>query len=140
MALVINRRNAAEADLSLTLPNPSDQAALVQAINAGVNSALEDRLVIAVAARHPYADRLFQSATPAAVPFGPFTETLPKVSDTSIDTAGPTVDSGSRRQQRLSTQWCAYPRSRRALCRGELRRSPAILLRVCDCKSVPIRA
>jgi hypothetical protein len=34
---------------------------------------------VAVAALHPYAERLFQTATPGAVPFGPFTETLPPV-------------------------------------------------------------
>jgi hypothetical protein len=96
MALVVNRRNAAEADQPLTLPNPADQAALQQAIEAGVNTALEDRLVIAVAARHPYADRLFQSVTPGAVPFGAFTETLPPVEEERFIYRYRRADAGQR--------------------------------------------
>jgi hypothetical protein len=50
---------------------------VVAAVGAGASDKLEDRLAVAIAARHPYADRIFQYASPTSIPFGPFDETLP---------------------------------------------------------------
>jgi len=77
MALVVNRKDPSDTDRPLTLPNPDDQASAVAAVADGSSAALEDRLVVRIAALHPYADRLFQAATTVPLPFGPFDETLP---------------------------------------------------------------
>ena len=77
VATVVNRRTPSETNHPIQLANPSDQAAVIAAVQAGSSDQLEDRLAVAVAARHAYADRLFQSATPKAVPFGSFDESLP---------------------------------------------------------------
>lgn len=84
LATVVNRRDPGEADIPVTLPNPDDHASVIAAVEAGVNSALEDRLAVRLASIHPYADRLFQLATPAAVAFAPFDETLAPTEDRHI--------------------------------------------------------
>lgn len=84
VALVVERRDPAETDRPLTLPNVADQAAAVAAVRAGSNLALEDRLAVQLAAMHPYADRLFRSATSEPVAFGPFEQTLPPAEERYI--------------------------------------------------------
>jgi hypothetical protein len=75
-AVVVNRHDPSEVNVPLTLPNPDDNAAVIAAVESGSSEGLEDRLAVKVASMHPYSDRLFQLATSAAIPFGPFDETL----------------------------------------------------------------
>lgn len=76
-ATVVNRRAPDETDQEIVLPNPSDQAALVAAIETGDANRVDDRFVTYLAGVHPYADRLFTAATSAPVPFATFTHAVP---------------------------------------------------------------
>jgi hypothetical protein len=70
-------RNSGQPAMPISLPNPDDHASVVAAVQEGASEALEDRLAVRLAADHPYASTLFQAATPSAVPFAPFNQTLP---------------------------------------------------------------
>jgi hypothetical protein len=77
MALAIEPRDDTEVDMEVDVPNPSDRAAIIAALNEPNIKALEDRFVVYLAGSHPYRDRLFESVTEDPIPFGPFRETLP---------------------------------------------------------------
>lgn len=77
MATAIDPRNAAETDVEVVVPNPVDRAAIRAALAGGSVDALDDRFVVFLAGSHPYADRLFEPVTPAAVLFGAVPEALP---------------------------------------------------------------
>lgn len=76
MGSVIDRRNNAEVDSEIVVPNPNDQNAIISALTGARTDELEDRFVVFLAGSHPYRDRLFEPATEAPIPSGPFQETL----------------------------------------------------------------
>jgi hypothetical protein len=76
-ATVVNRRAPNESEQEIVLPNPSDQAALIAAIETGDADRVDDRFVTYLAGIHRYADRLFTAATSAPVPFATFTDVVP---------------------------------------------------------------
>ena len=78
--LVAEAGDASDTDqpaVPLSLANPDDQALMVAAVQQGDSELLENRLAVRIAAIHPYAGTLFQSATASPVSFAPFKQVLP---------------------------------------------------------------
>ena len=76
MGSVVDRRNDAEVESEIVIPNPTDREAIAVALGGTRTDALEDRFVIFLAGSHPYRDRLFEPAAAKPVLLGPFQETL----------------------------------------------------------------
>jgi hypothetical protein len=76
MALVIDPRPG-DIEAEVIVPNPTDRAAVVAALQGNRTDGLDDRFAVFLAGSHPFRDRLFTRVAESPIPLGPFDDVLP---------------------------------------------------------------
>ena len=76
IALVLDPRPG-DTEAEVIVPNPTDRAAVIAALQGNRTDGLEDRFAVFLAGSHPFRDRLFTRIAESPIPFGPFDDLLP---------------------------------------------------------------
>ena len=76
IALVLDPRPG-DIEAEVIVPNPTDRAAVIAALQGNRTDGLEDRFAVFLAGSHPFRDRLFTRVAESPIPFGAFDDLLP---------------------------------------------------------------